>query len=316
MRLASLVAVTFSFLAVACASTSDPVGSGGQSDVYETTITPGDSSPEGDTGGDPGDGDATSDKGLVGASETVASKDLSALLQSTTLIATSDVNLRSGAGTTYDILAVIPEGAAVTLIDATAQNSYLHVQFNGQQGWAHGNYFVQGTAKAPATGGVAVNAPPSPANALARAKTSVGFSYWWGYGGWVSTGATSSNAGSCTGSCPTCSHKGSYGADCSGMVAKAWQYGPTALDENAHPYTTLDMVKDVSGKWSTVSRGSMKGGDALVYNSGGHGHVALYEKGDPWGASTVYECRGCAYGCVYNTRAFGSEYHAIRRSGF
>ena len=34
------------------------------------------------------------------------------------------------------------------------------------------------------------------------------------------------------------------------------------------------------------------------------------------GSPTVYECKGCQYGCVYNARNFASSYHAIRRAGF
>ena len=65
-----------------------------------------------------------------------------------------------------------------------------------------------------------------------------------------------------------------------------------------------------------MSRGSLKTGDALVYNSGGSGHIVLYEKGDGWGTPTVVECRGCAYGCVHDARSFSSTYHGIRRAGF
>jgi hypothetical protein len=107
-----------------------------------------------------------------------------------------------------------------------------------------------------------------------------------------------------------------YGADCSGMVAKAWQFGTVALNVDSHPYSTSTFVNDVSGKWSTVSRGSLKAGDALVYNSGGSGHIVLWESGDGWGSSTVYECKGCSYGCVHDTRTFTSAYHGIRRAGF
>ena len=149
-----------------------------------------------------------------------------------------------------------------------------------------------------------------------RAKEATGFSYWWGHGRWRPEGATSSTAGSCNGSCPNCSHGGSYGADCSGMVAKAWQV-PSSNDDvtvDDHPYSTLNFVSDTS-QWSTVSRNSLISADALVYNSGGSGHVVIYESGDGWGSMWVYECKGCSYGCVHDLRTFSSTYHGIRRAG-
>lgn len=322
MRLSSILTLTFSFFAVACTSAGEPVGEGGvsgESNVFETTITPEESSPEGEVGGgDHGEPQAPSDKPVVVGDEAAVGKDLTDLVEgATTLVATGDVNLRNGPATTFGVLAVIPEGAAVIVLSPTPSGAYLNVLFNGQPGWAHGNYFA--AAKTSPGGGttpVDLNGAPSPANALARAKSSVGFSYYWGGGAWTASGANATNAGSCTGTCPNCTHKGKYGADCSGMVAKAWQYGVKDLTVNSHPYSTIDFVTDLAGKWSTVSRGAMKSGDALVYRRNGAGHIVIWEKGDGWGASTVVECRGCAYGCVYNTRSFGSEYKAIRRAGF
>jgi hypothetical protein len=99
------------------------------------------------------------------------------------------------------------------------------------------------------------------------------------------------------------------------MVGKAWQYGDVDLADNSHPYSTFDFARG-SSRWSSVSRGALRGGDAMVYNSNGAGHIVLYERGDGWGSPTVFECRGCAYGCVYNTRNFTSAYGGVRRSGF
>jgi cell wall-associated NlpC family hydrolase len=241
------------------------------------------------------------------------------------------VNLRKGAGTSFAILAVIPSGTTVTLLDATPKNGFLNVQFNGTSGWSSASYLTEvaatgggsssggsssgGSSSGGTPSGVGVDGPASPDNAIARAKAAVGFSYYWGGGAWTAGGATSSNKGSCSGSCPSCSHSGKYGADCSGLVAKAWQFGAKALETNSHPYSTASFVNDTSN-WSTVSRSSLRKGDALVYNSGGAGHIVMYEKGDGWGTPTVIECRGCSYGCVYNARSFASNYHAIRRSGF
>ena len=54
----------------------------------------------------------------------------------------------------------------------------------------------------------------------------------------------------------------------------------------------------------------------MVYRSGGAGHIFVYSSGDSWGSMYAYECRSCAYGCVYGSRTAGSKYHAIRRSGW
>lgn len=259
--------------------------------------------------GDNGDGP------LVGADDSTATA-ASDLTAGQALTTTANLNLRKGPGTTYAVIVVIPSGASVKLLDATAQNGFLNISWNGNNGWSSGTYLKSTTTQQPPPPTTDPNGPPSPDNAIARAALSVGFSYWWGGGAWLSTGVTNGTAGTCSGSCPSCSHTGQYGADCSGMVAKAWQFGTVALNVDSHPYSTSSFVNDVSGKWSTVSRGSLKAGDALVYNSGGSGHIVLWESGDGWGSSTVYECKGCSYGCVHDTRTFSSAYHGIRRAGF
>jgi uncharacterized protein YraI len=309
-----------------CGATPDTAGGEGET-TYGATVTPGDDGT--DSAGDVGD-DGDPDAPLVAADDGAAIGTVhQALTTNGKMRATSNVNLRKGAGTSFAVLAVIPSGTVVTLLSATAQNGFLNVEFNGTAGWSSSTYLTEvvttgGTSSSSSSssggtttgGAVDLEGAPSPDNAIARAKSAVGFSYYWGGGAWLPTGATSSNKGSCSGSCPSCSHSGKYGADCSGLVAKAWQFGTTALEVNSHPYSTSSFVSDSAGHWSTVSRGSLRKGDALVYNSGGHGHIAMYEKGDGWGSPTVIECRGCSYGCVYNARSFASNYKGIRRSGF
>jgi hypothetical protein len=100
-------------------------------------------------------------------------------------------------------------------------------------------------------------------------------------------------------------------------VAKVWQVpsSNTQLTTDSHPYSTADFVNDTS-QWKTVSRGSLKQADALVYRSGGAGHIFVYSKGDGWGSMYAYECKGCSAGCVKGYRTASSAYHAIRRSGY
>lgn len=315
---ALLATLTLSLLAVACSVPAEEPG-GGET-LYGGTISTPAEEGEADEGADgPMFGDVgEADGALVGADELARPFDpaaLSSLTAASEVRATANVNLRKGPGTGYSVLAVVPEGTTLAVVSAASSNGYVNVRFNGTSGWGAAAYLTiaNGTAS---TGTADVDGPPSPENTIARAKTAVGFSYYWGKGIWLESGATSGNAGSCTGSCPSCTHSGRYGADCSGLVAKAWQFGIKALDVNSHPYSTFDFVKNMPGKWNVIPRSSAKKGDSLVYNENGAGHMVIVEKGDPWGALTVYECRGCSYGCTYGTRTFTSNYKAIRRVGF
>ncbi len=144
------------------------------------------------------------------------------------------------------------------------------------------------------------------------AKTGVDYSYWWGHDQWRRDGT---QHGSCSGSCPDCTHTGSYGADCSGYVGKVWQVpSPIALTTYSHPYSTREF-RYQSYHWDQVSRDDARKADALVYRNSSNtgGHVILYESGDPWGSSWVYEAKGCSYGIVHNLKSIGSSYVAIRR---
>ena len=141
----------------------------------------------------------------------------------------------------------------------------------------------------------------------------MGYSYYWGHGSWGTDGR---NHGSCSGSCPSCTHTGSYGADCSGFVAKVWQI-PSAspVTTDRHPYSTYNFVNSTT-HWSRVARTAVRPGDALTYNTNGAGHIVLFESGsDPWGSVWTYEARGCATGIVHNLRTVGSNYVGIRREG-
>ena len=184
------------------------------------------------------------------------------------------------------------------------------MNYKGTKGWCSGQYL---TPYSTTSGGGGSSGNASVDEAMKRAQSGVGFSYHWGGGCWD---PNSSSRGSCMGSCPSCTHSGTWGADCSGFVAKAWQVpGPSALTTCEHPYSTYDFY-NTHAHWSDVSRSNARRGDAFVYNKGGEGHIFLYDSGDGWGWITSYECRGCAAGCVKNSRTADSSYKAIRRAGF
>ena len=312
--LLAVIAALSVAVAAGCGPTSEPTaGSSSTGETMGAELDPGEGVEEdvGDVGFE--------DVPLVGADDSVpALPETSELMAAATKArATASVNLRKTASASAAILAVIPSGTTVPLVSAALTSGFYNVSYNGVSGFAHSSYLtpVSESSSSSASGAVDLEGPASPANAIARAKAAMGFSYYWGGGAWLASGPTSSTKGSCSGNCPSCSHSGRYGADCSGLVAKAWQFGTKSLSVNSHPYSTSDFDSDVAGKWSTVSRGSLRAGDALVYRSGGSGHIVIYEKGDGWGSPTVYECRGCSSGCVYNARSF-SGYHGIRRAGF
>lgn len=247
---------------------------------------------------------------LEGADDTVSlSNELSTSVPvGSTLQATASVNLRSGAGTGYKVLLVVPSGGKVVTVDLkTPTNGFYKVKYNGTVGYSHGNYYKL------------VSSPPvvntARETAITRAKAGVGFSYWWGHGRFLASGSTSSNKGSCSGDCPSCSHSGSYGGDCSGLAAKAWSLGSTDLAVDSHPYSTYNFANQTTA-WKVVSRGSLGKGDALVYNQNGAGHIVIYESGDGWGSFWAYECKGCAAGCVKNLRTAGTEYKGISSNRF
>ncbi len=180
-------------------------------------------------------------------------------------------------------------------------------------------------------------APPSTTREtlICRAKSGLGFSYWWGNGSWCANGCSpdySCGKGNCTpnagsSGCPKCSHSGSKGADCSGYVARVWDV-PSAkpLSTNWHPYSTFNFYWE-STHWDHIDKSAAKKGDALTYRkltSSGKdclysdacssgGHIVLYESGDPYGYSYVNHAKGCLPDILYENKYIDSKYRARRR---
>lgn len=178
------------------------------------------------------------------------------------------------------------------------------VKCNGVVGWRSGAYLK--LVSTPATN-LAANTRDG---AIQRAKSGVGATYGWGHGRWIPFG---SNGGSCTGSCPSCSHSGSTGADCSGYVAKIWEVpaSNSNLTVDSHPYSTASFY-GANSQWRTISRASLAKADALVYRKDGAGHIVLFESGNGWGSFWAYEAKGCSSGIRHNIRTASSAYKAIR----
>lgn len=69
-----------------------------------------------------------------------------------TATTTTSLNLRSGAGTGYSVLRVMPAGATVTLTGID-QNGYYYVVYNGVQGWAASQFLSLGGTSGGGTSG-------------------------------------------------------------------------------------------------------------------------------------------------------------------
>ena len=168
----------------------------------------------------------------------------------------------------------------------------------------------------------AFSAPPAepPDAIVCRGLSAVGFSYWWGGECWCSNGCApdlvgcapgvcTPNAGS-TG-CPDCTHTGTYGADCSGFVSRAWQV-PDPLATNAcntARYVASDFTAD-HAYWSVVPMNDLRPADAVASDS----HVILVIGAvDAYGENDCVEAKGCSYGIVRNSRTFSSVYSGARR---
>lgn len=92
---------------------------------------------------------------ITGAPEEGVSSDEDALSGAqavgSTLIATTDVNLRKSASTSATILHVIPSGAQVTVVTASPQSGFYQVKHNGTVGWSYATYFKVAPTAPPAS---------------------------------------------------------------------------------------------------------------------------------------------------------------------
>ncbi len=60
----------------------------------------------------------------------------------TTLIATDDLNLRSGEGTTYGVILVIPAGSSVTVVTPSGANGWVNISYNQNVGYSSKDFLT------------------------------------------------------------------------------------------------------------------------------------------------------------------------------
>lgn len=141
----------------------------------------------------------------------------------------------------------------------------------------------------------------------ARAHSAVNGNYYWGGESWYPFGDTDS------------SRTNGKGADCSGLVIKAWEVPSTfyyPFEVSGTRYTTADLW-GTSSYWSQVT--SPERGDIYVRHnfSTGNGHTFIYDKDSgytarPW----AYEAYNSTYGIRYWIRPAEdlSQYRIKRRA--
>ncbi len=96
---------------------------------------------------------STSASSSTSSSSSSSSASSSSGSSSATLVATSDVNLRSGPGTSYAVLDVVPDGSTVTLLDPTEQNGFYNVQYQGEDGWCSASYLEASSSSSSSSSG-------------------------------------------------------------------------------------------------------------------------------------------------------------------
>jgi len=226
---------------------------------------------------------------------------------STELGVYSNVNLRETPSADARVLIVVPKDATVTVVGRTEpENGYYQVDYLGRTGWAYGAYlFVDRSAT---TSALTDNQRE---NIMDRARASAGYSYWWGHGRF---GCGLAHGNCSGGGCPSCSHSGPAGADCSGMVAKAWAVPASAPGTcvDGHPYSSTTFATTTI-HWHNIDRSNIQRADAFVLKGGGHimiRGVGTSSSGQPH----IIECSGCAAGCIIHYRSVSSDFKAIRRN--
>nr|NLI48844.1 SH3 domain-containing protein [Propionibacterium sp.] len=118
---------------------------------------------------------------------------VSSAMAASTMVATGNVNLRTGPGTSYDVITVIPQGARVQAT-GTVSAGWIEVDFNGRRGYASGTYLAAAGAETPTTAEAAGSAVTT---ANVNVRTGPGTSY--SIVGYAPLGTTVSTTGQTSG---------------------------------------------------------------------------------------------------------------------
>lgn len=99
----------------------------------------------------------------------------------TALVTTDALNLRTGPGTTYAVIVVMPFGSRVTLVQSSPQNGFYNVRYGTSTGWASGTYLNVAGGSVVVSGGPVVAHAQSFANAMCNATGACSISTYNGH---------------------------------------------------------------------------------------------------------------------------------------
>jgi cell wall-associated NlpC family hydrolase len=158
-----------------------------------------------------------------------------------TKIATEDLNVRTGAGTSYRIVGTVPEGSRLRLT-GKQRAGFAETRYAGHVRWVSVTYLARA-----GSGGGAVYQPPSSSAAkgraaLAYARRQLGKPYQWGA-------------------------EGPNRFDCSGLVLAAWRTVGVSMPRTA---------RQQYAQGHKISRSQLRAGDLVFFYTQRPHHVGMY----------------------------------------
>lgn len=273
----------------------------------------------------------------------------SALAATTPMVTNTDVNLRSGPGTSYSIIQLVPQGTALTATGAS-NGSWTPVTVGGKSGYMWGAYLTAtgpttstaatstATGSATATGDVNVRSGPGTSYTIVgvatqgtkvatTGKTSGGWTevVWSGVNRWIYSAYLTASTSTVTYGAPTATTSTRAQTVINYALSKVGDaYVWAAAGPNSFDCSGLTMMAyrqvgislphhaaDQATMGTAVSRANLKPGDLIFWYTP-VGHVSIYI-----GNGEMVHARSTKYGVVRQTVdsyiQAGGQYVGARR---
>jgi len=204
------------------------------------------------------------------------------------------LNLRSGAGTNYSVVTVMPGGAKVTLTGQSS-GSWLSVSYNGNAGWAHRDFLSIGG-----------NAPTTPAESIGNATTSASLNMRSGAGSGnslllvVPRGATVSLTSSESNGYTRITYSGTTGWVLSSYLGSGASAPPTSSPSGTGTGTVVDgalNLRSGPGLGYAVVLVMPGGASVTLAGESSSGYLKVtYQGTTGWASSTYIQSGGASSG--------------------